>query len=271
MVKISVIMGVYNTSNYAILNKAVNSILNQTYKNFEFIICDDGSTDNTYEKLKNIERSDRRIKIIKNDINRGLAYTLNHCISVSNGEYIARMDADDISLTNRFELELKFLEENLEYDFVGCNVFLIDDKGCWGKRCYKEKVAKKDFLFNSPFTHPTIMIRKHVIDTVGGYRVEKITRRAEDYELWMRLYANGFRGYNIQDFLFEYREDNKTFARRKYKYRLDEAMIRYKGFKSLGLMPVGLIYVLKPIILGMIPQCIYRCIKKYQFRLIDNR
>ncbi len=254
MCEISVIMGVYNASNYDTLISAVNSILNQSFKTFELIICDDGSTNETYEVLKTLENRDDRIRLIENDKNSGLAYSLNRCISMANGKYIARMDADDISLPNRLEKQIRFLKENPEYDFVGCNVFLIDANGRWGKRYHKDKIEKKDFLFNSPFTHPTIMIKKHVIDAVHGYRVEKVTRRAEDYELWMRLYANGFRGYNLQDFLFEFREDKNTFARRKYKYRLDEVVVRYRGFSELNLLPLGFLYVVKPLIVGLIPQ-----------------
>ena len=92
---ISIIMGVYNVSDESVLQKAVSSILDQTYGNFEFIICDDGSSDNTLEMIKKIGKTDKRIKIIKNEKNCGLSYTLNHCLKYAKGNYIARMDADD--------------------------------------------------------------------------------------------------------------------------------------------------------------------------------
>lgn len=263
MCEISVIMGIYNMANKKeIMRLAIESILNQTYKNFEFIICDDGSSDETYEILKEFCKKDERILLLKNNKNRGLAYSLNHCLSIAKGKYIARMDADDISMPNRLEKQIKFLDEYLEYAMVGCNLLFINDKGIWGKRILVEKPTKKSFLFTSPFCHPAIVMRKEVLDKVNNYKVEKITRRAEDYDLFMRIYANGYKGYNLQEFLYQFREDNDAFKRRAYKYRLDEVQVRYKGFKALGLMPRGFLYVIKPLIVGLIPQKLLANLRK---------
>lgn len=263
MCEISVIMGIYNMANKKeIMRLAIESILNQTYKNFEFIICDDGSSDETYEILKEFCKKDERILLLKNNKNRGLAYSLNHCLSIAKGKYIARMDADDISMPNRLEKQIKFLDEYLEYAMVGCNLLFINDKGIWGKRILAEKPTKKSFLFTSPFCHPAIVMRKEVLDKVNNYKVEKITRRAEDYDLFMRIYANGYKGYNLQEFLYQFREDNDAFKRRAYKYRLDEVQVRYKGFKALGLMPRGFLYVIKPLIVGLIPQKLLANLRK---------
>lgn len=255
MCKISVIMGIYNMVNKKeMMRLAIESILDQTYKNFEFIICDDGSSDGTYDLLKEFSKKDKRIILLKNDKNRGLAYSLNNCLKFARGEYIARMDADDISMPNRLEKQIKFLDGHLEYAMVGCNLLLINDKGIWGKRILAEKPIKKSFLFTSPFCHPAIVMRKEILDKVNNYKVEKITRRAEDYDLFMRIYANGYKGYNMQEFLYQFREDEDAFKRRAYKYRWDEVQVRYRGFKSLGLIPFALPYVIKPLIVGLIPQ-----------------
>lgn len=262
MCKISVIMGIYNMANKKeIMKLAIKSIFNQTYRNFEFIICDDGSDDGTYEIVQNLVKEDNRVVLIKNSENKGLAYSLNRCLSIANGKYIARMDADDISVPDRLEKQIKFLDEHLEYAMVGCNLLLINDKGIWGKRILAEKPTKKSFLFTSPFCHPAIVMRKDVLDEVNNYKVEKITRRAEDYDLFMRIYANGYKGYNIQKFLYQFREDNEAYKRRKYKYRLDEVQIRYRGFKMLGLMPYAIPYIIKPLIVGLIPQQLLSKIK----------
>lgn len=237
-----------------IMRLAIESILNQTYKNFEFIICDDGSSDETYELLKEFCKKDERILLLKNNKNRGLAYSLNNCLKIAKGKYIARMDADDISIKDRFEKQIKFLEKNPEYALVGCNLLYINNKGIWGKRILPEYPNKKSFLFTSPFAHPTILIRKDILNLLNGYKVEKITRRLEDYDLFMRLYANNYKGYNIQEFLYQFREDEDAFKRRAYKYRWDEVQVRYRGFKSLGLIPFALPYVIKPLIVGLIPQ-----------------
>ena len=263
MCEISVIMGIYNMANKKEFMKlAIESILNQTYKNFEFIICEDGSSDKTYELLKEFCKKDKRIILLKNNKNRGLAYSLNHCLSIAKGKYIARMDADDISMPSRLEKQIKFLDGHLEYAMVGCNLLFINDKGIWGKRILAEKPTKKSFLFTSPFCHPAIVMRKEVLDKVNNYKVEKITRRAEDYDLFMRIYANGYKGYNLQEFLYQFREDNDAFKRRAYKYRLDEVQVRYKGFKALGLMPKGFLYVIKPLIIGLIPQKLLANLRK---------
>lgn len=255
MCKISIIMGIYKMINKKdIVKLAIDSILNQTYRDFEFIICDDGSNDGTYEMVQDLIKKDKRVILIKNNENKGLAYSLNHCLSIAKGEYIARMDADDISMPNRLEKQIKFLDEYLEYAIVGCNLLLINDKGVWGKRILAEKPTKKSFLFTSPFCHPAIVMRKDVLDKVDNYKVEKITRRAEDYDLFMRIYANGYKGYNMQEFLYQFREDDDAYKRRAYKYRIDDVQIRYRGFKALGLMPTAWVYVIKPLIVGLIPQ-----------------
>lgn len=265
MCKISIIMGIYKMINKKdIVKLAIDSILNQTYRDFEFIICDDGSNDGTYEMVQDLIKNDKRVILIKNNENKGLAYSLNHCLSMAKGEYIARMDADDISMPNRLEKQIKFLDEHLEYAIVGCNLLLINNKGIWGKRILAEKPTKKSFLFTSPFCHPAIVMRKEILDKVNNYKVEKITRRAEDYDLFMRIYANDYKGYNMQEFLYQFREDNDTYKRRAYKYRIDDVQVRYRGFKSLGLMPKGFLYVIKPLVIGLIPQKILVRLRKFR-------
>ena len=265
MCKVSIIMGIYNMGEkHTLTQLAIDSILNQTYKDFEFIICDDGSIDSTYEMVRSLIDADSRVKLIKNDRNRGLAFSLNHCLSIAKGEYIARMDADDISLPNRLEEEIKFLDEHEEYAMVGCNLLYINNKGIWGERVLPEKPNKKSFLFSSPFAHPTMVMRKNILCELKGYKSEKITRRMEDYDLFMRFYAAGYKGYNLQKFLYKFREDNDAFKRRAYRYRIDEVQVRYRGFNALGLMPSAWPYVIKPLIVGLIPQYILAIMRKYR-------
>lgn len=181
MCEVSIIMGIYKMIKKKNLVKlAIDSILNQTYKDFEFIICDDGSNDGTYEMVQDLIKNDKRVILIKNNENKGLAYSLNHCLSIAKGKYIARMDADDISMPDRLEKQIGFLNKHLEYAMVGCNLLLINDKGIWGKRILAKEPTKKSFLFTSPYCHPAIVMRKEVLDKVNNYKVEKITRRAED-------------------------------------------------------------------------------------------
>lgn len=265
MPKISVIMGVYNCKNTDLLLKSVNSIIEQTFTDWEFFICNDGSTDDTLTTLKNIEAMDERIKILTYNENHGLAYALNVCIENANGEFIARQDDDDISLPERFAKQIDFLNKHKEYDIVGSCADVYDDSGIWGAYTVEEKPDKKAFLWNSPFAHPTVMFRTKALKDSGGYRVAKETRRCEDYDLFMQMYSLGYIGYNIQEKIYLYRIENNNKKYRPMKYRVDEAVVRWKGYKKLKLFPLGFLYVMKPIIIGLIPQKIFRIIRKNQY------
>lgn len=261
--RVSVIAGAYNITKTTEMELAIKSILEQTFTDFEFIICDDGSTDGTYQRLKTIAKQDKRIIILQNSTNQGLHQTLNNCLAVARGEYIARMDMDDYSLPDRFAKQVKFLDEHPEFALVTSCAFLFDDNHsvAYGERRLPEQPTKRDMLFNSPFLHAGAMLRKASLQQVDGYRVAKETRRAEDYDLWMRMYAAGMIGYNLQENLYGIREDSRAYARRKYRYRIDEAIVRYKGFKKLGLLPRGFAYVVKPLVVGLIPTRLLRSLK----------
>lgn len=264
-IKVSVIMGVYN-SNPVLLSEAIESILNQTYKNFEFIICDDCSNlESVSEILVKYKRLDPRIKLIRNSQNSGLACSLNNCLENVTGEYVARMDDDDFSHPDRFEKQVEFLNTHPDYDLVGCAINMIDDSGIWGKVYNKECPQKEDFLFATPFTHPTIMVRVEAYRAVNGYSATSRTKRTEDYDMFMRMYAQGIKGFNIQEILFDYRMDSNGYKKQKFKYRVDEMVIKYRGFKALGLFPKGYIFLFKPIISGLIPQNLKASIHKLRF------
>lgn len=261
--KVSVIMGIYNTPSKEMLEKSVYSILNQTYKDFELIICDDGSKNDCLKWAKEICNNDSRVIFIKNEGNKGLSYTLNRCLKISRGKYIARMDDDDESHLDRFEKQVNYLDNHKEIGLVGSNINLFDDeRGIWGKRTLKENVKKEDFLFGVAVAHPTIMARKEAYDIVGGYRDLPETLRVEDYDCFMRMFAKGIKMYNFQTPLFNYRDDTRCAKKKKYKYRFNEVWVRYNGFKELDLLNFkNYIYVVKPLIAGLIPQ---KIIKKTQ-------
>lgn len=252
MPKVSIIMGVMNSSR---LDIAIKSIIQQTFTDWEFIICDDGSTDDTYIRLLEWKKKDRRIIPIKNPKNFGLAYTLNHCLEYSQGKYVARMDDDDYSTPNRLQLQVDFLDKNLQYSFVSTRCKIFDGKNLYHSKTKSiERPTKKDFLWNSCFIHPATMFRLHDLKEIDGYRVAKETYKSQDYDLFMRLYTKGKIGYNIQQDLFHY-YINPTAKKKKtnYKYRINEAIIRYKGFKSMGILMEGIPYIIKPLIVGIIP------------------
>lgn len=266
MPKVSIIMGVYNCRNFELLEKSIDSIIKQSYTDFEFLICNDGSTNDTLKYLKKFEDRDERIKILTYEKNQGLNYALNICLKEAKGEYIARQDDDDISNYRRLEKEVTFLDANEEYAIVGTLADIFDDTGVWGIYNNPEKPLKNDFYWNSPFMHPTIMIRKEAYDTVGGYRIARETRRCEDIDLFMRMYAAGYKGYNIQEKLYSYRMINDPKVKyRSMKYRVDEAIVKFKGYKEMGNLLGGIPYVFKPIIIGLIPQKFLYQIKKRRY------
>lgn len=258
--KISVIMGVYNQLNEKQLQDAVRSILSQTEEDFEFIIYDDGSTKQASEYIKRVAAWDSRIVLTGAEENNGLAFSLNACIKLAKGKYIARMDADDVSYMERFHKQMEFLESHPEYQWCGCNAALFDDDGVWGERKMPETPDKQDFLKYSPYIHPSVMYRAELFKTAGVYSVTPETLRCEDYEMFMRFHEQGYRGYNIQKNLFAYREDRAAYNKRKLRFRINEMKIRYRNFKKMNMLwPNGWIYVIRPVIGIVIPnQLIYK-------------
>jgi glycosyltransferase EpsE len=265
MPKVSVIMGVLNGQET--ISKAIDSIITQTFTDWEFIICDDGSNDGTVNIVNEYIKKDPRIKLIKNKSNKGLAFSLNKCLEISKGEFIARMDGDDISHSDRFEKQIQFLEENSKYDFVSCSTLMFDENGVWGLLEGKTEPQKKDFLYGCCFNHPTIIFRKISLVKASCYRVAKETRRCEDYDLYMRMYLLNMKGYNMKEPLFSYYESRSAYRKRKYKFRIDEAIVRYKGFRSLNLLPFGILYVVKPLVVGLIPARLLHGIKQQLFKV----
>lgn len=250
---VSVIMGVYNERNREQLELAIGSILSQTLEELEFIICDDGSEPSCLQMLREICARDDRIRLYCHEANQGLAAALNTCLSHARGEYIARMDGDDISKPERLRRQWEYLESHPAYALVGCSADLVDETGVWGKRDLIAYPEREDFLFGSPFMHPTIMVRHAVLDRLGGYCTEDFALRTEDYELFMRLYEMGERGHNMPERLFCYREDRNSYVRRKYRYRLREFQVRRRGFARLGIDVGNKRYIIKPLIVGLIP------------------
>ena len=253
---ISVVMGTYNPREQYI-KAAVKSVLAQTFTDFEFIICNDGSEAEYSNILSAVESMDNRIRMIHNSHNLGLAATLNRCLEVACGQFIARMDDDDICLPNRFRDQLDFLNNNKEYMFVGsCIDYIDDNSNVWGHRTVPAFPRRGDFLYNSPYVHPTMMFRREVFDGGDVYSTQRIAMRTEDYELWMRWYGHGKYGANIPKVLLRYREGETGYAKRKRMYRLHEMMVRIIGFYEMGVISKGALYIIKPLLFCVLPSCI---------------
>ena len=256
---VSVIMAAYNAEET--IEAAIRSILLQTHDNFELIICDDASTDNTWCLMRSLADEDSRIRLIRQEKNRGSAVARNRCLLQAQGEYIAIMDADDLCSENRLAVQVSFLEKHRKVAFVGLlgEVFHNIPGDC--SKCYRyvAKPAAKDFLMTLPFVHASLMFRSTAIGR--GYPEERQALRSEDYAFLMERYAAGLRGENTTDAVYYIREDADTFKRRKYRYRLTEAGVKWKGFLALGLMPKGILFAIKPLIVGLVPPKILERLK----------
>ena len=265
--QVAVIMGVYNPD-AGQLEQSVASILAQDYTDLTFYICDDGSHEKTWRQLKGYARADSRIRLLRHSENRGLAAALNSCLALADEPYIARQDADDISLPGRISCQAVYLQAHPDISFIGSSLQLINAGGrVWGARRFPPCPQPEDFLFSVPFQHGALMFRREALEQCGGYRVGRLTRRTEDYQLLMRMYAMGMRGENLPAPYYLFREDEAAQKRRKYRYRVDEAVIRMQGFSQMGLGWKGLIYAAKPLAVGLLPSGVRQKIKKRQYGL----
>ena len=252
---ISVLMGVYNCE--PTLAEAIESIKGQSYKNWEFIICDDGSRDGTAPLVQKYAKEDSRIKFISNQENLGLAASLNHCAQYARGEYLARMDGDDISEPQRFEKLVAALKQNPDAAVVSSWMSCFDESGTWGLIQTKPAPTRDDFSSGTPFCHAPCMMRHSVFKAIGGYGNESWVERVEDYNLWFRMYAAGYRGINLQEPLYRMRNDRAAMLRRNFRARRNGVIVRWKGVGLLGYPWWQRLWAVKPLLVWLLPSFIY--------------
>ncbi len=212
--KISVVMPVYNGEKY--LREAVQSILNQAFGDFELLICDDGSTDGSRVIAEEFARADARVRLAGGK-HVGLEETLNLGIQQARGEYIARMDADDVALPDRFAKQVEFLESHPDVIVVGGQVVAIDEAGkvlnVWSMpREHREIDDNHIYARNIAVVHPTVMMRRAAVLKAGGYRVVA-KNCVEDIDLWLRL-AEAGRLANLPDVILKYRQTSTSSSAR---------------------------------------------------------
>ncbi len=230
---ISVLLPVYNAQEF--LREAIESILNQSFKNFELIIINDGSTDHSEEIICSFD--DKRIVYVKNETNLKLIETLNKGIQLCKGKYIARMDADDISMPDRLEKQYRFMESNPSVGLCGTWAKVINEKGEETgriKNFTQNADLKIHLLFSVPFVHPTVMMKTELLKE-EFYSTQY--PHAEDYDLWCRL-SRKTQIANIPEFLFKYRwhSTNISQTENSTQISIKEKIIRHE-LKFLGLSP----------------------------------
>jgi glycosyltransferase involved in cell wall biosynthesis len=211
---VSVVMSVYNSENY--LREAIDSVLNQSFSDFEFIIINDGSIDNSPSIINSY--SDKRIVLIENDENKGLIYSLNKGIEIAKGKFIARMDADDICLPKRLELQVAEFNANPNAIIVGSDYYLLNgDKETYIKNRNDSDYQKAVLLFTPCFCHPTVMMKNIFSDKNICYDKDYV--HAEDYKLWTDLYAFG-EFLNVDKPLLKYRHHSFQISNQKNEAQL---------------------------------------------------
>lgn len=253
--KISVVMSAYNAEKY--LREAMDSILAQTYGDFELIVIDDKSTDATGQILKEYAQRDPRVVVLENQENMGLTKSLNKGLAVAKGEYIARMDADDISVPDRFAKQVDFLDSHPDYSFVSCIGRYIDEDGKEEQlRLFPE--TNEEICAMMPkvdaVMHPGVMFRKADIAAIGDYCED--FRVVQDYDLWFRGMAAGYKFYNIQEPLVLFRRNDSYNKRKSRAYRMVDYRVRKKGYKLNKIPMHKRVYLAVPLALAYIPPVI---------------
>lgn len=210
--EISVLMVTYNAGDF--IEEAIQSILNQSFQNFELLIYNDGSTDNTKEKIDNIK--DNRIRFIHNEVNKGLYYARNACLQAARGKYIAILDSDDIAMADRLKIQYEFMEKNVAVALCGSNAKIINSRGDvisdrLNKLPLKENILKAELFFRNIFVNSSTIFRRDIVNRLGGYCD---MAPVEDYDLFVRI-ANLHSIYVFNESYVYYRRHGDNISKRQ--------------------------------------------------------
>ena len=268
MPKVSVLMGVRLTDGRTgPLREAVESILGQSLRDLELLVCPDGSSPQALAVLEALAAADPRLVLVAGDGSGALPQKLNRCLARARGEYLARMDGDDWSYPQRLERQAAYLDSHPQVGFVGCCADLFDSRrGVYGQRLFPPAPRAEDFRFNMPFLHPALVFRRQALEEAGGYSLSRWAVLCEDYDLLLRLYALGWRGENLQEKLIRYRVEPEDWKKRRMGHRLNEAVTRFCRFRQLGMLPRALPYVVKPLAVGLLPHGMVEKLKEWRAR-----
>lgn len=270
---ISILMPVYNAGFF--VSEAIESINSQTYKNWELVCVDDGSNDDSLIILKKYARLDKRIKILKNRVNKGISYSLNRAIAIAKGEYLCRMDADDISLPNRLEKQMEFLKKNPKVVACGGQVEMIDNKGKLIGRKYfpvDSKGCYKMIFKMVPIQHAALMIRANIMKK---YRYLEDVSTSEDVDLIFYLISKG-QINNTKDFIYQYRKADSSNGYHNVKKTFYFTLLsRIKAIKKYGYRPTlsGVMFsFLQAIVVTLLPsKLVVRLFEALRFQGVSGK
>lgn len=260
--KVSIVMPIFNGEPF--IQETLKSIFSQTYRHYELIIINDGSKDNTKYILKKIKNS--RIRILTNTRRKGVAKSLNSGIRIAEGEYIARMDADDICHPKRLALQVAFLQKNPSVGVVGTFALLIDAHGKEEgsiKLPSRNSEIKSEFFTRNVMIHPSVMIRSSLFKKYGLY--DSSLEGAEDYDLWLRFNQHtAF--HNLPYNLLSFRRSKKSISYSEMKRIQRMAIVaRIKAIKHYGYSPINIVYLTFPLLGLLTPSFMSKFIYKTHF------
>ena len=232
---VSVVMATFNEKP-DIVGKAIESILSQTYQNLELLVLDDSTAEETRRKIDSYS-NDSRVKVVREQTRMGFVPALNKGLKLAAGKYIARMDGDDISLPERFEKQIAYLEENEDVSVLGGQINIIDENDdIVSERKYpvgKKQILKYE-IFRCPLAHPTVMFRHKLVE--NGFLYDESLKRAEDLNLWLSIQKAGYRIDNLTDKLLNYRVCESLAQKRGREQWKNNFRIRARNFDSKKLL-----------------------------------
>ena len=264
--KLCVLMATYNDERY--LTSALDSILSQTYADFELLVVNDGSRDLTPDILKHYAALDSRIRVLDCKTNGGLARALNLGLAQTQAQFVARMDADDIALPQRLQRQMDYLQAHPEIDVLGTFSEDIDESGRRTGRMPVGIRKNADLVWTSPVVHPTVVFRAEKIKQLAGY--DETLRRRQDYDLWFRVIASGMKIDNLPEVLLLYRETTETFRKNGVRAMWQQTKIGLKGCRKIGAGPIAYIGVVVPLITSLLPLS-WRRVAKRALSKVDPR
>ena len=252
MPRVSVIMPAYNGGKY--IAESIDSVIAQTFTDWELIVCDDCSTDDTYAIAAFYAEKHPNIILIRNEDNLGEGATRNHCISHARGEYIAFLDCDDTSLPERFQEQVDFLDNSPEYAMIGTLGVYFYKQDEWGEVKCPEIPDARASAVRAQYICASVMMHRHILDSVGLYKTERRYFYGVDQQLFCRIYAAGFKGYNIQKNLYRYRVDKKNHAMRRFRTRVAYTRVALECVHMLKSPPVDYLKAFVPLITYFVPR-----------------
>lgn len=262
MAQLSIIMGVYNGEVH--LQESIESIQNQTFNDWEFIIYNDASTDSSREILEKAASQDSRIKLFSGEINKGLSAGLNYCISKSSTNLLVRQDADDISYPNRLEILFNEISQRPQTAVLSSSSKLITKNSIpWGANKLRQP-QNKNWIKGSQIIHASSIMKKDLIIEAGLYDPKAV--RVEDYDLWVRLIKSNYKIEVLDQELYGIRWDDNDYSRKKFFYRLYEVKVALKAYWIKECPWYYLPFIFKPIIVGFLPKKILFNLHKKRFR-----